>query len=150
MIIGIILSVLGIALFVIGALAWTRRLPGNSVVGIKVPEVRKSEEVWKASHQVAGPVWVVAAIAWILGAFLAFIATGWMWILPALAFVGGTVLLSVGANYGARTAVLLDEHLNAEDGCEDGSCDCGDRGCGSAPAQVDLDAARRAASAQDS
>ena len=48
---------------IIGVLAWTRRLPGNKYIGIKVPEVRKSKEVWDTAHQFAGPLWVAAGVS---------------------------------------------------------------------------------------
>ncbi len=153
MIIGVILIILGLALLVLGLMAWKRKLPGNSVFGIRVPEVRKSEEVWRAAHQVAGPIWVVGAISWLLGGLIAFPASGLAWGMPVLFFIVGIILLSVGANFGARTAVLLDEQGSADsDGCDNGSCNCGDGGCAEeAPApSVDLDALRKAASAQDS
>lgn len=150
MIVGILLAVLGIALTLVGALAWAGKLPGNSVVGLKVPEVRKSEEVWVTSHKMAGPLWTIGGVALIMGGLIAFRASGWGWVLPVLAVVAALVLLSMGANMGARAASLLHTE---EGGCDSDSCNCGSGSCGTSEVdtpEVDVDAVRRAAQDADS
>ena len=141
-VIGVILLVLAAALLLFGALSWSKKLPGNSIFGLRVPEVRKSKEAWDSAHAVAGPIWAFGGVALLFGSLIAFIASGWTWVLPVLTVLIAVAALSVGANAGARVATLLDaEH--AEGGCGE-DCNCG------APApEVDVDALRRAASQAD-
>ncbi|RNE48104.1 SdpI family protein [Corynebacterium alimapuense] len=148
--IGIILLILAAGLLVLGALASTKKLPGNPVVGLRVPEVRKSREAWDTAHAVAGPFWLVAGMALVFGGFFAFIASGWLWVLPAVSLLFAVVAVSFGANTGARMAVLYDSQAAEEaEGCGD-SCNCGGEEPEQAPApQVDLEALRRAADAAD-
>lgn len=150
--IGVILLVLALLLLVVGVLAATRRLPGNSVIGIRVPEVRKSREVWDSSHAMAGPLWIFSGVALVFGALIAFVASGWLWILPVVTVVVAIVGVASGANVGARTATVLDvQNKQQEEGCSscaDGGCGCGGGEAAPAPA-VDLDAVRRAASAEN-
>lgn len=147
--IGVILLVLALVLLVIGALAMTRKLPGNRVIGLRVPEVRKAKEVWDSSHAMAGPLWVFGGVTLLFGGLIAFVATGWLWILPPVSLVVALVAVASGANIGARTATILDaQRRKDEEGCgscsAEGGCGCG----GNAPApEVDLAAVRRAADA---
>ncbi|MDD7582080.1 SdpI family protein [Corynebacterium sp. 32222D000AT] len=153
-VIGIVILILAAVLIVVGALATTRKLPGNSVVGLRVEEVRKSREAWDAAHAVAGPVWFLGGVALAFGGIVALTATGWMWLIPVATAIIAVITLSVGANLGARSALLWDQANNADEGCGD-SCNCGSGGCGSdtaaeaAPAQIDLDAVRQAANRAD-
>lgn len=125
------------ALLIPGVLATVGKLPGNGVIGLRVPEVRKHESTWRQAHRVTGPFWVLAAVAFAIGAAFAFIAYGWMWILVAVAVVAGFVSISVGGNFGARAAALVDAALDASDS------DSSDE-----PA-VDLGALRKAAGKAD-
>ncbi|WP_246814933.1 SdpI family protein [Corynebacterium sp. HMSC08D02] len=125
------------ALLILGVLATAGKLPGNGVIGLRVPEVRKHESTWRQAHRVTGPFWVLAAVAFAIGAAFAFIAYGWMWILVAVAVVAGFVSISVGGNFGARAAALVDAALDASDS------DSSDE-----PA-VDLGALRKAAGKAD-
>lgn len=130
MIVGIILAVLAVVLFVVGVLGWTRRLPGNKFVGLRIPEVRKNKQVWDDAHHVAGPVWMVAAASLGVGAMLAFATSNivWLWILVALAVVGALVLISLGANFGAQTALVLDKHIADSEAAASGCCSAGGSG----------------------
>ena len=114
-VLGIILLILTLALLVLGALAWTQHLPGNGVIGIRVPEVRTSREMWNAAHKVAGPVWLVAGIAMGIGALLAFSAQGWMWLLVLAAVVASAALLGIGAALGAKTVAIIDANRKISD-----------------------------------
>lgn len=144
-VIGVILLVLAAALLVFGALSWAKKLPGNPVFGLRVPEVRKSKEAWDTSHAVAGPIWTFGGVALLFGGLLALIATGWMWLLPVAAVFVAVAAVGAGANAGARVASLLDAEEHAEGGCGE-NCNCG----APAPApEVDVDALRRAASQAD-
>lgn len=146
-IIGVILLVLALALLLVGVLATTRRLPGNGIVGIRVPEVRKSQEVWQSSHAMAGPLWIFSGVALVFGALISFVASGWLWVLPPVTVIVAIVGLASGANVGARTATVLDAlNKKTESGCSgcsaDGGCGCGG---GDSPApEVDLDAVMKA------
>lgn len=150
-VIGVILVVLAVALLVLGGLAWSRKLPGNGVVGLRVAEVRKSRELWEDAHRVAGPLWVVSGIAMALSALVAFTATGWMWLIVVLAAVASLFFLGLGGSMGARAAAILGARAEAEEDAsgEGGCCGGGEGGgcgCGSpAPApEVDVEALRRA------
>ena len=114
-IIGILLIVFTVALLIPGVLATAGKLPGNGVIGLRVPEVRKHESTWRQAHRVTGPFWVLAAVAFAIGAAFAFIAYGWMWILVAVAVIAALVSISVGGNFGARAAALVDAARDASD-----------------------------------
>ncbi|WKD62269.1 hypothetical protein CCICO_11390 [Corynebacterium ciconiae DSM 44920] len=114
-VLGIILIILTLLLVVVGALAWTKRLPGNGVIGIHVPEVRTSREMWNAAHAVAGPVWLVAGLAMGVGALLAFAAEGWMWLLVVAAVVASVALVGIGASLGAKTVAIIDANRKITD-----------------------------------
>lgn len=142
MILGIILLVIALFFIVVGTLAWTGHLPGNSAVGIRVPEVRKSREIWAAAHKAAGPMWVVGGVALVFGALMAFRADGWLWLGVALAVVAALFFIGGGANIGAKTAASLDVRQRMEE----------EKASEPAPASkpsVDLDALRRAAGEVD-
>lgn len=146
MVIGVILLVLAAALLILGGLGWSQKLPGNGIIGIRVPEVRKSKDVWDAAHRVAGPLWLVGGVALLLGALVAFTAAGWMWLIVVLTVLAALVLLGMGANAGARAAAILDARAETESGCsscgDGGSCGCGGH---SEPApEIDFEALRRA------
>lgn len=66
------------------------------------------------SHAVAGPVWLVAGASLTFGALVSLQASGLMWVIPAVTTVVGIIAISYGANLGARTAVLYDQHVNAK------------------------------------
>lgn len=169
-ILGSLFGILAVLLVVTGVLAWKAKLPGNPVLGIRVPEVRKSQELWDMAHRVAGPLWVLSGVAWAIASLMAFAATGWMWLVVGLAVIGGLVFLGMGAGMGAHTVAMVDAKRKAE-GADSGGCSsCGEGGCGSAaegttstcaPADepvendtplnapaIDFDALRRAAQAQ--
>lgn len=136
---GTILAILAAALLIIGGLAAARKLPGNSFVGIRVAEVRKSREIWDAAHRVAGLYWLVGGVALVFGALVAFRADGWMWLIPAATVVVALIAVGAGANAGARVAAVIDvaDELEKKD-----------QPAAPAP-RVDLDALRRAASQAD-
>lgn len=168
-ILGSLFGILAVLLIVAGALAWQAKLPGNPVIGIRVPEVRKSQELWDMAHRVAGPLWVLSGVAWAIASLVSFAASGWMWLVVALGVVGALTFLGMGAGMGAHTVAMVDAKRKAagEASGEGGCCSAdggGEGGCCSpsdsaaptsvenstplnAPA-IDLDAVRRAAQAQ--
>jgi MFS family permease len=169
-VLSVLLFIVAVAVLVTGILAATGTLPGNSWVGLRIPEVRKSRQMWVTAHKIAGVPWVGAGVAF-LGAALVSLKGGWLWIITALLVVGGLFLIGMGAALAASTAARLD-HLRAKEaeerraaaGCcssgngsaEADSCggDCGGDCSGhadtalSTPA-LDLDAARRAMASRD-
>lgn len=143
-VLAIVLLVLAAALTLFGALSWARKLPGNSVIGLRIPEVRRSEDAWRAAHATAGPIWTFGGVALLFGALLAF-AGGWMWVFTVVTVLIALVALSLGANAGARAASLIDVSEDTDSGCGE-NCNCGSP----APApSVDVTALRRAASEAD-
>lgn len=175
-VLSVLLFIVAAAVLVTGILAATGTLPGNSWVGLRILEVRKSREMWVTAHKIAGVPWTGAGVAF-LGAGLAGLKGGWLWIVAALLVVGGLFLIGMGAALAASTAARLD-HLRAKEaeerraaagccssgnsanGSEEadscgGSCGGDCSSCGSdgdaalsTPA-LDLDAARRAMASRD-
>lgn len=135
-----VLFIIGALLFLVpGAMATAGKLPGNNFIGLRLPEVRKSEHTWIAAHRVVGPFALLAGVAMAIGAAFAFIAQGWVWVAPAIALIAAIAAFAVGGNYGARAAKLTDAALNHPDEPTE-----------TAPApEVNLDALRRAAGKAD-
>ncbi len=133
-ILGSLFGILAVLLIVTGALAWKAKLPGNPVIGIRVPEVRKSRELWDMAHRVAGPLWVLSGVAWAIAALVSFAATGWMWLVVGLGIIGGLIFLGMGAGMGAHTVAMVDAKRKAQGESSDagGCASCGEGGCGSA------------------
>ena len=139
-VLGTIFIVLALVFLIVGAMATAGKLPGNNVVGLRVPEVRKNESTWRQAHRVVGPFWILTGVGLALAAAFAFIASGWLWIAPAIAVVASVVALSVGGNFGARAALLVDDALSTPDTPSEEPA--------AAPA-VDLGALRNAATQAD-
>lgn len=150
----IVLFALAAVVVVVGGLATMKKLPGNSVFGLRVHEARKSPEAWITAHAVAGPVWLVAGASLIFGALVSLQASGFMWVIPAVTTVVGIIALSYGANLGARTAVLYDQNVSAKKNADTtgGCCSSGGgaetRDVAEAPS-VDVKALRQAARQAD-
>ena len=113
-VIGVVFIVFALALLIPGVLATLGRLPGNNVVGLHVPEVRKDEEVWVKAHKVAGPYLILGGLALGFGAAFAFIANGWLWVGPVVLAVVAIAALAAAGNQGARAARLFAEAKEAE------------------------------------
>ena len=150
----IVLFALAAVVIVVGGLATLKKLPGNSVFGLRVHEARKSPEAWITAHAVAGPVWLVAGASLTFGALVSLQASGFMWGIPAVTTVVGIIALSYGANLGARTAVLYDQNVSAKKNADTtgGCCSSGGgaetRDVAEAPS-VDMNALRKAARQAD-
>lgn len=121
----ILFAVLALALLSVGTLAWTRRLPGNSYVGLRVPEVRKSREKWDAAHRTAGPLWVASGMAFGFGAFLLATDRPLLWCMAVALGLGGLALLGMGASLGARNAAILDAYDDAQAAKDSTCCSAG-------------------------
>ncbi|WP_394281783.1 SdpI family protein [Corynebacterium sp.] len=139
LIVTILFIIVAVVLIVLGMLAATGRLKGNSYIGLRVREVRQEEAVWTQAHKVTGPFSILAGVALLFGAAFVWIASGWLWLAPVVAAVLAIIFLSVGGNMGARTAALLDQAQKAEPEPAPQP---------ESPA-VDLDALRRAAGQSD-
>ena len=113
-IIGILFIVCALALLIPGALATAGRLPGNSIVGLRVPEVRKDEGIWVQAHRIVGSYLIFGGAALAFGAAFSFIASGWLWLVPAVLAVLAVVACALGGNMGARAARLIDDARNAD------------------------------------
>lgn len=138
-VLGIIFIVGALFFIITGAMATAGKLPGNKTIGLRVPEVRKNESTWVQAHKVVGPFWILTGVALAFAAAFAFIAHGWLWLAPSIAVVAAVVSLSVGGNFGARAAALVDAALDTPDPQPQAPA---------APA-VDVDALRRAAGHAD-
>ncbi|MFC6317479.1 SdpI family protein [Corynebacterium gerontici] len=140
--VGILLAIIAVLAIVVGVLGWTRKLPGNSFIGIKVPEVRKSRQMWDAAHQTAGPLWVIGGVAFTFAAMLCFTDNAWLWLTAAVMTLFGVVLVALGASLGSRTVAVLAAH-DAEVEASNASC-CSAGGAEDEAPAVDVDALRRA------
>ncbi|MEL4176923.1 SdpI family protein [Corynebacterium bovis] len=163
-ILAVLLVVVGLAVLVVGVMGLTGTLPGNSVVGLRVPEVRASRTMWVTGHRIAGPAWIGSGVAVVAAGLVAWRASGWGWLVVALLVVGGLFLLGMGAALAAHAVARIELRKGQEAEARRASAGCcsgegagggagrgaGAAGRGAAPtAAPDLDAARRAAAAQD-
>lgn len=146
-VLSVLLCVIGLAVLVTGVLAVTAKLPGNKWVGLRVPEARKSREMWDTGHRIAGPTWTGAGIA-LVAAGLVSLQGGWMWVIAGLLLVGALFLIGMGAALAAQTLAKIDhakakkaEETRAAAGCcssgsqgsagaSDSSQDAGAESCG--------------------
>lgn len=48
-----LLLILAALFIIVGGLGWAGKLPGNGVIGIRVPEVRKTKELWDTAHRLS-------------------------------------------------------------------------------------------------
>lgn len=138
----VICAILAIIMGIAGVLGWTRHFPGNSHIGIITAGTRKSLEAWERAHFVAGPFWLIGALAFVFAALFSYRGS---WILAVIATLLGLVLLALGVGSGARFSALYDASSSAAaDSGTDGSA--GEDG-DSQPAtvRVDVDAVRKAA-----
>lgn len=158
---------------IIGVLAWTRRLPGNKYIGIKVPEVRKSKEVWDTAHQFAGPLWVAAGVSFGIASAPPFSGVSWLLLITLVGTVAAIYFFGLGASIGARTASVIDssQSTQSKDATQCCSSDptpetqnlkstqeqaCSTEGCSGCGTQaekkaptIDLEALKRAAQSAD-
>ena len=124
----ILLVILALAVLTVGLLGFIEKLPGNGVVGLRIPEVRKSPENWVLAHKIAGPAWMGAGAALLGAALLTTGIGGWMWLVFALLIVGALFLIGMGSAMAASTMARL-EHLRGQEAEEaraaEGCCSSG-------------------------
>lgn len=131
----ILLVILALAVLTVGLLGFMEKLPGNGVVGLRIPEVRKSPENWVLAHKIAGPAWMGAGAALLGAALLTTGIGGWMWLVFALLIVGALFLIGMGSAMAASTMARL-EHLRGQEAEEARSA----AGCCSSGSSSDDDA----------
>lgn len=137
-VIGVVFIVFALALLIPGLLAALGRLPGNNVIGLHVPEVRKDEEIWVQAHKVVGPYLILSGLALAFGAAFAFIAEGWLWAGPIVLALIAIAAIAAAGNQGAHAARVFSQAKEGEAEAD------------SEPApQVDLGALRNAARRAD-
>lgn len=122
----IVLVIVGLAFFIAGLLGAVGKLPGNPVVGLRVPEVRKSEELWNTAHRIVGPAWMGAGAAFMGAALITLKASGWMWLIFALLLVGAVFLIGLGSALGAHTVARLDARAAQLEAASSSCCSSGD------------------------
>lgn len=152
-VIGSILAVVAVLLLVVGGLAWTRRLPGNKYVGIKVPEVRVSQEVWDIAHQLAGPLWVASGIAMAVASAPFFSGMSWLLVISVVGIIASAYFFGLGSSIGARAAGVIGKENNSDSCCGGSDSATNEEQPPAEPApapQVDIEALRRAAGSADS
>ena len=122
----VVLVVVGLAFFIAGLLGAVGKLPGNPVVGLRVPEVRKSEELWNTAHRIVGPAWMGAGAAFMGAALITLKVSGWMWLIFALLLVGAVFLIGLGSALGAHTVARLDARAAQLEAANSSCCSSGD------------------------
>ena len=122
----VVLVVVGLAFFIAGLLGAVGKLPGNQVVGLRVPEVRKTEELWNTAHRIVGPAWMGAGAAFIGAALITLTVSGWMWLVFALLLVGAAFLIGLGSALGAHAVARLDARAAQLETAESSCCSSGD------------------------
>ena len=122
----VVLVVVGLAFFIAGLLGAVGKLPGNPVVGLRVPEVRKSEELWNTAHRIVGPAWMGAGAAFRGAALITLKVSGWMWLVFALLLVGAAFLIGLGSALGAHAVARLDARAAQLEAAKSSCCSSGD------------------------
>ena len=122
----VVLVIVGLVFFVAGLLGAVGKLPGNPVVGLRVPEVRKSQELWNTAHRIVGPAWMGAGAAFLGAALITLKVSGWMWLVFALLLVGAVFLIGLGSALGAHTVARLDARAAQAEAADSSCCSSGD------------------------
>ncbi|MCS4490474.1 SdpI family protein [Corynebacterium sp. ES2794-CONJ1] len=140
---GLLASACALIVIMSGVLAWTKNLPGNRFIGIKVPEVRASKDIWDHAHSLAGPLWVAAGVLIAIGSAPIYGGLSWLLTITAVSFIGALYMIGLGNSLAARAAGILRSNKESSSGCS-GDC-CG----GGASTAIDLEAVRQAAKRSD-
>lgn len=122
----VLLVVVGLAFFIAGLLGAVGKLPGNPVVGLRIPEVRKTEELWNTAHRIVGPAWMGAGAAFLGAALITLKVSGWMWLVFALLLVGAAFLIGLGSALGAHAVARLDARAAQLEAANSSCCSSGD------------------------
>lgn len=128
MLVGILVAVLAVVLAVTGGLGIAGRLPGNSLLGVRTPETRRSPEAWLLANRAGGPGFLCAGVALGLGALALGTIGGWIGgIAVVVGLVVGVALLNLAGLAGSRVAAQWQA---AQDDAADGGCCSSEGGCG--------------------
>ena len=73
---------LGVSLLFIVIGNYMGRFKHNYFVGIRVPWTLASEEVWRKTHRLAAPMWVIAGLLGIVGAIIGGAVVMWLLLVP--------------------------------------------------------------------
>ncbi|AWT27465.1 MULTISPECIES: SdpI family protein [Corynebacterium] len=130
-VLSVLLFILGVAVLVTGIMGLTGTLPGNRWVGLHVPEVRKSREMWTTAHRIVGPFWTGAGAAVIVGGLVS-LRGGWMWAVAVLLTVGALGLIGVGAANAAHIVARIDLRKGQEVEARRAAAGCCSSGGGAA------------------
>ncbi|MFZ2273244.1 SdpI family protein [Corynebacterium variabile] len=106
-VLSVLVFVLGIAVLVTGLMGLTGTLPGNRWVGLRIPEVRKSKDMWVTGHRIAGPFWTGAGVALLLSGLVS-LQGGWLWVVAGVLAIGALALIGIGAANGAHIMAQID------------------------------------------
>ena len=124
----VLLTIFGLAILATGALAFTGKLPGNSFVGLHIPEVRKSQEFWTMGHRIAGPAWIGSGVVMLGAALVSTSVAGWIWLVFGLLVVGSLFLLGMGSAMAAHALARVDAQRSQAEAADSSCCSTG--GCG--------------------
>jgi hypothetical protein len=108
-VVGVLMMVAGVALAVVGALGWRRRLPRNRVAGVRTPATLRDDETFAVGNQVSAPLTVTAGVVALVAGAAALLAPSSPagWLLVGLGTVGMLALALVGGVLGDRAARLV-------------------------------------------
>lgn len=121
----IIVAIAGLGILFIGLLCLTENLPGNALVGLRIPEVRKSQDYWNMGHKIAGPAWTGSGLAMLAAGAVAWSAAGWTWLVVAGLVVASLFLLGMGGALAAHAMAQVDARAQKEADAESGCCSSG-------------------------
>lgn len=107
-VVGVVMAAAGIALAVVGALGWRRRLPRNRFAGVRTAATLRDDETFAVGNQVSAPLTVTAGAGALVAGVAALFAPSTLaaWVLVGLGFAGMLVLTLVGGVLGDRAARL--------------------------------------------
>ena len=121
----IIVAIAGLGILFVGLLCLTENLPGNALVGLRIPEVRKSQDYWNMGHKIAGPAWTGSGLAMLAAGAVAWSAAGWTWLVVAGLVVASLFLLGMGGALAAHAMAQVDARAQKEADAESGCCSSG-------------------------
>jgi hypothetical protein len=117
-VVGVVMAAAGMALAVVGALGWRRRLPRNRFAGVRTAATLRDDETFAVGNQVSAPLTTTAgAVALVAGVAAVFapspLAGG---VVAGLGLLGVLGLAVVGGVIGDRAAGLVPQ-VSAPGGC---------------------------------
>ncbi len=132
---GALLAAAGVALAVVGGLAWRRRLPRNRVAGIRTAATLRDDEAFAVGNQVGAPPVLAGAAVAVLGAAAALGAPSATagWVLAGVSALAAALLSVTGGVLGDRAASRVP--ATAPVNCAGVCAGCSlVQGCGGGPA----------------